>query len=117
MTTKAPAGPWKFRRLGGNPRVPGLVLETLHRPVRLNDPVLFAIREDWVNYLLVMPEGKAITAMVEAAPSLLAALVRAEEFLVGFEDDEAQNIGDLLAEVRGAIALAKGENEKESGHG
>lgn len=62
-------------------------------------------------------KDRCVAAALPAHAALLKALERAEEFLAGFEDDEDQNMDDLLAEVRGAIAQAKGEDPKESGHG
>ena len=47
--------------------------------------------------------------LLNAVPSLLEALTNAERFIGGFEDDHVQeSIEDLLAEIRAAIALAKG---------
>lgn len=37
------------------------------------------------------------------ATDLLSVLIQAESFIAGFEDDEGQNVGQLLAELRSAI--------------
>ena len=48
--------------------------------------------------------------LIAAAPELLAALIRSESFISGFEGDELQeSIGGLLAEIRAAIARARGQ--------
>jgi transcriptional regulator with XRE-family HTH domain len=45
----------------------------------------------------------------KAAPAMLAALHRAEAFILGFEDDDTQEgIADLLGVIRDAIAKAEG---------
>ena len=58
-------------------------------------------------------EGEANSALIAAAPELLQALVIAEEFMCGFEGDEAQTGLEInLAIVRQAIAKARGEYEQ-----
>jgi hypothetical protein len=52
---------------------------------------------------------ESIASLIAAAPKMLAALDRAESFISGFEDDESQDgIDELLADIRAAIAKAKG---------
>jgi len=47
--------------------------------------------------------------LIAAAPALLAALAIAEDFMSGFEDDETQEgMAAKLAQIRAAIAAAKG---------
>lgn len=57
----------------------------------------------------VIAEDKANRALIAAAPDLLAALLIAEEFISGFEDDEAQEgMAAKLGTIRAAIAKAEG---------
>lgn len=57
-----------------------------------------------------LKESDANRALIEAAPILLDALIVAEEFMRGFEGDEAQVGMEIkLAILRSAIAKAKGE--------
>jgi hypothetical protein len=48
--------------------------------------------------------------VVNAAPDMLAALVEAEGFILGFEDDEQQgeSVNPMLARIRAAITKAIG---------
>ncbi|NOG70449.1 hypothetical protein [Roseicella sp. DB1501] len=55
-------------------------------------------------------ELKANAYLISAAPDLYAAAEKAECFISGFEGDELQEgIAEMLADLRGAIAKAKGE--------
>lgn len=61
----------------------------------------------------VLQENKANHALIAAAPELLEALTMAEEFISGFEGDEAQTgIEIKLAIMRQALAKARGEYEQ-----
>jgi len=52
-------------------------------------------------------EARRDAKKLAAAPTLLAALTKAERFIEGFEGDEMQEgVGDLLAEIRDAINAA-----------
>jgi hypothetical protein len=52
----------------------------------------------------------ADTTLIVAAPELMAALVKAEAFIAGFEGDDLQEgMDDLLRAVRSAIAKAGGQ--------
>ena len=45
----------------------------------------------------------------DAAPDLLPALTEAENFIMGFEDDDIQEgVAELLRTIRAAITRAKG---------
>lgn len=57
---------------------------------------------------VVTDEDEANIHLMAAAPRLLEALDEAENFIVGFEDDETQEplVGKLLARIRAAIAKA-----------
>lgn len=65
----------------------------------------------WANRL--RSKSEAVRQLLEiglASESNLAALVKAEEFIRGFEDDEMQEgITDLLAKLRSAITAAGGD--------
>lgn len=52
-------------------------------------------------------EGLSNARLIAAAPGLLAALLVAEEFMAGFEDDGAQEgMSDKLAQIRTALDKA-----------
>ena len=55
-------------------------------------------------------ECQANADLIAAAPELLGALEDAENFIIGFEDDETQEplVGTLLARIRAAIAKING---------
>ena len=83
-------GPWKWARRydGDSGRPMAILLETEHRPVRHNDPVIFAVREDWIDAFVDSPNAR----LISAAPELLAEL---EYFLgrvqVGDIEDRPEN--------------------------
>lgn len=53
--------------------------------------------------------GEANARLIAASPDQNSALIKAESFISGFEDDETQEgISELLAEIRSAIATARG---------
>jgi hypothetical protein len=49
-----------------------LMLETEHRPIEWNDPVIFALREDWIDH--VSRNRGPDASLIAAAPDLLDAL-------------------------------------------
>lgn len=57
------------------------------------------------------PEAEANARLIAAAPDMLAALLRAEMFLSGFEDDDMQDVTSDLQAIRAAIAKARGTAE------
>lgn len=60
-------------------------------------------------YTRPLAECEANARVAAAGPELLSALVDAEAFIGGFEDDDAENgINGLLATMRAAIAKAEG---------
>ena len=100
MSASHTPGPWKFQEIEMEGKVIGVALETLHRPISNNDPVIFAVREDWIRTFgrygraHYHPDHR----LIEAAPDLLAAAKRAL-FLLG-----AKQAPELVA----AIAKAEG---------
>ncbi|HQS59754.1 MAG: hypothetical protein B7Y56_03145 [Gallionellales bacterium 35-53-114] len=59
-----------------------------------------------------LKEDKANHALIAAAPELLEALSIAEEFMRGFEGDEAQVGMEIkLAIIRHALSKARGQHE------
>jgi hypothetical protein len=71
---------------------------------RLNDPVIFAIREDWKRYLLTAPEGQANTRLIAAAPELLES---GRAVLASIDSGIGNDFG-ALHRLRVAIAKAEG---------
>lgn len=64
-----------------------------------------------VSAWYVSKEAAAANAqLIATAPKMLRALEKAEAFIAGFEDDEAQEDMEFLKEIRAAIAAAKGES-------
>lgn len=62
-------------------------------------------------------EGTERRRIRDAAPVLLESLELAEGFISGFEDDETQEgMEELLATIRGAISLAKGDSDENQDH-
>ena len=89
-------GPWRAGRNGS---------------VVADEPVLEMNGSDAVEYYGGHLIAESIAAknvpIIVAAPALLTAAEKAERFIRGFEGDELQEgIGELLAELRGAIAKA-----------
>lgn len=73
--TKHTPEPWVWDpRYDQDGRLIALLLVTKHRPVPCNDPVIFAVREDWMNHLDKHTTGKAdaerIVACVNACTDL-----------------------------------------------
>lgn len=105
-------GPWKWeeRHLDGK-RIATLLV-TEHRPVPCNDPVIFALREDWMGPLGA--EREAAKQMILATPKMLDALHKAEAVLSQLQEhpEEARDIirlgyyGHALVRCRRAIAEA-----------
>lgn len=61
------------------------------------------------NRITLVRANREDLSLLAASPDLLAALDKAEDFISGFEGDELQEgIDELLAEIRAAIAKAKG---------
>lgn len=116
MTQHTP-GPWVWRSVwDDNNRGIALLLETMHRPVPCNDPVIFALREDWLGKL--SPEREAAKVLLLAAPDMLTALVAAIEgagfTVAGPSDHRAAEHGEpaWVCNARAVIA-----NATTSGHG
>ena len=72
MESKYTPGPWKWHDLCSDARLIGRELVTEHRPIRCNDPVIFAIREDWIAPQ--SEEREAAYRLIAAAPDLVEAL-------------------------------------------
>lgn len=112
-------GPWKWeeRHLDGK-RIATLLV-TKHRPVPCNDPVIFALREDWMGPL--GPEREAAKQMILAVPQMLDALRKAEAVLSQLQEHPEQALdiirqgyfGHALVRCRGALAEAAPQSASE----
>ena len=62
--TRLSPGPWTWRTVSHHVtgKLSALLLETEHRPVPWNDPVIMAIREDWLGHFVDSPDAKLIAA-------------------------------------------------------
>jgi hypothetical protein len=75
-------GPWRFRLVHSEGRLTAAILETTAPNPPLNDPALFAVREDWLQ-LFSLPEDaprKVALRLVEAAPESVSAMQALWEF-------------------------------------
>jgi hypothetical protein len=77
MKTQHTPGPWRWERRwatmhDSDSKGVALLLVTDHRPIPLNDPVIFALRDDWRGDLSA--EREAAKSLIAAAPDLLEAL-------------------------------------------
>lgn len=101
--TRFTPGPWRWSRLESG----DLQLVTEHRPVPLNDPVIFAVREDWRGI-----GGTPNAHLIAAAPEMDDAL-----WLLSIEYHRAAAHEQLRRDctaphcvyVRGVLAKARGE--------
>jgi hypothetical protein len=106
------SGPWKWEERHLNGKLIATLLVTEHRPVPCNDPVIFALREDWMGPL--GPEREAAKQMVLASPVMLDALRKAEAVFAQLQErpEQAHDIirqgyfGHALVRCRSAIAAA-----------
>jgi hypothetical protein len=81
-------GPWHFRLVPRNDDESGphymascaMLLET-EAPTTMNDPVICAIRDDWIGYMSQSVTGRANAALIAASPTMLAALRMAADAL------------------------------------
>lgn len=106
---KLTPGPWKFREIEMDGRVIGVSLETLSRPVRSNDPVIFAIREDWIRTFGAYGKGHyhADHRLIEAAPDMLDALVKVEAHLMLYQGPDPAVHAAALKHVRSVLDKAR----------
>lgn len=114
MTTKndRTSGPWKWEERHLDGKLIATLLVTEHRPVSCNDPVIFALREDWLGKLC--PDREAAKQMILAVPEMVGALHKAEAVLAQLQDrpEQARDIirqgyyGHALVRCRSAIAEA-----------
>lgn len=66
-------GPWAWEhRATDDGKHVATLLVTKHRPVPCNDPVIFALREDWMGKLC--KEREEAKQMIKSVPDLIEAL-------------------------------------------
>jgi hypothetical protein len=98
-------GPWKFRVVYGENstnRV-ALLLETEIRPVPHNDPVIMAVREDWMGGgFEFTPNGR----LIESAPLLLTALEQISGQLRNIEMVDDGAVASIKRLAKGAREIA-----------
>lgn len=82
------------------------MLETQAPNQPLNDPCIMAVREDWIDWLLNTPRGRANAALIEASPDLLAAC---EAVVAAWDGMDSQTLGSAIAEARAVLANAEGK--------
>lgn len=106
-------GPWAWEeRRDQQGKLTATLLVTKHGPVSCNDPVIFALREDWLGKLC--PDREAAKQMILAVPEMVDALRKAEAVLAQLQErpEEARDIirqgyyGHALVRCRNAIAEA-----------
>jgi len=113
-------GPWHWRVVADETgKQTALILETKHRPIALNDPVIFAIREDWLG--IQSPEREAAKNLIALAPYLSTLLTKwAEWARENTGPLDANSPHDLLIETlrtldeSGAWRVAYVERKKET---
>lgn len=115
MKTRHTPGPWRWgrttRNTGTGAMEGDLQLVTDHRPIPLNDPVVFTVREDWTRHLLRHPEGQANARLIAKAPELLAIVRAVVEVLdadgIQYGDSDVEAL-DALREARALLAEIDG---------
>lgn len=99
-------GPWKWE---GNALLPLNPEPDLHAVHTILEVDQFAWGFTFSKLEPLLAEDAANRALIASAPELLEALTAAEEFISGFEDDQAQvGINEQLSAMR--IVLSKARN-------
>jgi len=94
-------GPWKWvTRYSEDGRPAAYLLETEHRPVAWNDPVVMALREDWIDHYV---RHDANARLLAASPIMADALVAMVELITSGRHYESQN-PYTRPEVKAALA-------------
>lgn len=98
-------GPWHWRIVhdhSSGKRI-ALILETRNAPMPLNDPVIFAVREDWMGEL--SPEREAAKRLIEDAPALLDLIQEAANTLAFWKPEQrtAYGFDDLYEKFNAAL--------------
>lgn len=99
-------GPWKWEGHALRPLNPEPNLHAIHTIFEVDH---FAWGFAFSKLEPLLAEDEANRALIASAPELLEALTAAEEFISGFEDDQAQDgINEQLTAMR--IVLSKARN-------
>lgn len=98
ITAPFPAGPWKFetRRAGGLAKPAAVLLVSTSTDVAMNDRVIFALREDWLDSN--SDEREHARALIESAPDLFRELA-----------GSVNDLQDLAVKLREAGSTAHAE--------
>ena len=101
-------GPWKFRPRVSDGKLVAMLLETCMRPVPLNDPVIFAIREDWMATLEKFNAANA--NLIVASPNLYSAARKALALIkdTWIEDHGQRQVGEAWGSLADALDIADG---------
>jgi hypothetical protein len=102
-------GTWRWeRRTADDGKALALLLVTENRPVPCNDPVIFAVREDWLGPQ--SPERDAAKKLLAASPVLLKAIEDAlplfQALLANPEKQLTRDTLELMAASFGAAVAA-----------
>lgn len=96
-------GPWKWRRVYGGGGLVALLLEAT-LPQAHNDPVVLAVREDWMGHL---DRYDAQTlALIAAAPAMRAALREIADLCDGPAATRAELAHAIKESARQALAVS-----------
>ena len=102
MNAEPTPGPWKWRVVTDASGILAMLLETEHRPISHNDPVVLAVREDWLTWLDSTPTGKANARLIAAAPALRDALAEAAKSLRIAASELRVGLNDLRLTLKAA---------------
>jgi hypothetical protein len=108
MSTKHTPGPWTYRYEKFEGGTTYGRFETKMENPRVNDPVIFAVREDWQTHLDRHPEGIANARLIASAPNLLEALQAMVNAYGNGPRSEATRLVALEA-ADAALAMVRGD--------
>jgi len=113
--------PWRFRPVYqvGETKMIALFLETTDPSPALNDPVILAVRDDWMSHVYNTEPGRANAEMIVRAVNSHAALVETIKILADWplhsknadgrpSKDAAESLCNVRRFARAALAIAEG---------
>lgn len=95
---------WEHRALEG--KHIATLLVTDQRPVPCNDPVIFALREDWMGQQ--SPEREAAKRLIQASPMLYAALRTIASQSLGPDCTAEQAVAMMRKQASQVLAAVEG---------